>query len=253
MGKVRRLPDPSPRYGRSAVDSSCPRLGGLCPKIRNEHNIDNFRSLKLRNEGHKPTFWAKLLGRERKPWTDVPLQLATKCLNDVAILRKIAGLELRVDQCIIQADLEASAIGWHQLKRSEVLAECIHYRFCEAHGLRHVVSTDAIFDGDFFLLLCHAGCLPSNCWYMPPHNAEGARTLRRRALPFKYRRPPQMSRDTPKLSRMAGPRSSIIEHPLMSYSYCQNRSCHISFLDSPPKVCYMVASETDTHRVRQAA
>ena len=81
-------------------------------------------------------------------------------VEDFLIFRKSAGLQFGEDECAVDADLKTTAISWQQFNRSELLTHHVHNRLRQAHGLWHIVSSDAVFDGNLHSLIgCH-GSLP---------------------------------------------------------------------------------------------
>jgi hypothetical protein len=91
------------------------------------------------------------------------LESALELLDNLLVVGKIPGLKLRVQEFAIQRHFETAAIRRDQLQGAEFLAEGIHNGFRQAHGLRDIVSRDAIFDSDLSLLLCHAAGPPLRC------------------------------------------------------------------------------------------
>jgi hypothetical protein len=75
--------------------------------------------------------------------------------KDLLILGELPGFELRVHEFAVQTDLKTSIVRGNKLQGSEPFSERVHDRLRQAHGLWDVVSSDAIFDGDFHLLLSH--------------------------------------------------------------------------------------------------
>jgi hypothetical protein len=89
------------------------------------------------------------------------LHLGANLVDDLLIFRESACCELGEDQVAVNTDFEAAAIGGDQLDGSEPLAEFIHNRLCQAHGLRHVVSRHAVFDRNLQLAGSRHRRLPS--------------------------------------------------------------------------------------------
>jgi len=83
------------------------------------------------------------------------LQPPLELLDNLLVVWKIPGLELGIDQFAVQQYFKTAFIGRDELQRTEFLAECIHDGFRQAHGLRDIVSSHAILDGDLSFILCH--------------------------------------------------------------------------------------------------
>jgi hypothetical protein len=75
-------------------------------------------------------------------------ELAPDQLEDGVGLRKLPGLEFGMDGLSIDAHLERAAAGWDEPHRSDPLLELEEYG-CQTDSLRFIVSSRAIFDGNF--------------------------------------------------------------------------------------------------------
>ena len=67
------------------------------------------------------------------------------CLDDVVEVRPVAGVEFRMEQFAIGANLESAAARWDQRERLDALAEFKNFSR-QTDGFRRVVSNDAVFD-----------------------------------------------------------------------------------------------------------
>lgn len=77
------------------------------------------------------------------------LDQAFNLVDDLLILREPARLHLRKNKLAVKAHLEAATIGGDECDRAELLPEGVHDRFCQAHGLWHIVSSHTVLQFDF--------------------------------------------------------------------------------------------------------
>jgi hypothetical protein len=80
---------------------------------------------------------------------------ALELIENLLIRRKVPSFQLRVDELSVQRHFKTTTLPWNELERAEPILECIHDRLRQAHGLWDVVSSDAILDADFHVVLCH--------------------------------------------------------------------------------------------------
>jgi hypothetical protein len=81
---------------------------------------------------------------------------ALELSEDLLILGEVPRLQLRVDELAVYCHFKAAVFSRDEFQSAEPFAERIHDRFRQAHGLWDVVSSHAIFNGDFLTVLCHS-------------------------------------------------------------------------------------------------
>jgi hypothetical protein len=82
-------------------------------------------------------------------------QLRPDLRKDLLILGELPGFELRVHEFAVQTDFKTSLVGGNKLQGCELFAERVHDRLRQAHGLRDVISSDAILNSDFLFFFGH--------------------------------------------------------------------------------------------------
>ena len=83
-----------------------------------------------------------------------PLQLRLDRFENCVEVRELAGLQFGINFLPIDADLKGAAARGHEFQGTDSLFQGKDF-FRQTDGLRFVVSSRAIFDGDFRIHVCN--------------------------------------------------------------------------------------------------